>query len=193
MPWDVFTSFPGTLGFAELSTGLRKGSARIQQSGWRHQETWGIWGDFGKIYGWLLEESPARLDTPWLSSGGNGDVFYECLAMQRLERGSGGVVESGGLQRSVRSTASCVKLLTPLSLACENIHTSSWAKENLAPAEQRQGLASRDGHRLSPAWPGGEQFSKKCSLAASGMPAQRLPCRFRCPTCHPGWKSQHRG
>lgn len=66
---------------------------------------------------------------------------------------------------------------SPLSGLSGHTHTSSRAKENLA--EPRAGwLASRDGPRLSPAWPGGEQFSIKCRQAASGMPAQRLPCTF---------------
>lgn len=71
----------------------------------------------------------------------------------------------------------CKSPHSPLSGLSGHTHASSQAKENLAPAEQ-SGLVSRDGHSPSPAWPGGEQFSLKCSLAGSGVPARRLPCRF---------------
>lgn len=93
--------------------------------------------------------------------------------------GAAGLPGSGGLQRFVRSTASCVKLPSPHSLACQDVRTHPPGPRKTWPQQSRAGwLEGRDGHSLSPAWPGGEQCSMKCSLAASGMPAQRLPCRF---------------
>lgn len=93
--------------------------------------------------------------------------------------GAAGLPESGGLQRFVRSTASCVKLLTSHSLACQDIRTHPPGPRKTWPQQSRaEWLVSRHGHSLSPTWPGGEQFSVKCRLATSGMPAQRLPCRF---------------
>ena len=135
---DVFTSVPVTLGFAELSTGLRNGSGRIQQGGWRHQEIWGIWGDLRKIYGWLRRTaSPASSATPWLSASGNGDVCYVYLAMQWLKHESGRIA---GIRRAAEVCQELSQLCkTPYSPhfgLSGYTHASSQAKENLAQAER---------------------------------------------------------
>lgn len=75
-----------------------------------------------------------------------------------------GLPESGGPQRFVRSSASCVKLLTPHTLGCQDIlmhpprPRKTWPEQSRAAVVLSAGwLTGRDGHSLNPAWPGGEQ------------------------------------